>query len=70
MIAFTTPFQHQVNWDGKEHWLLLLPRAGVEEAHPFSWLGLETGSHPQPVSKAELTEGKGRQDGAGPRDNA
>lgn len=49
-----------------ENQLLSLPRAGVEEAHSFFRLGVERGSHPFPVSKAELTEGKGQQDRASP----
>lgn len=49
----------------KEHWLVSLPRAGVEEPHSFFRLGVERGSHPFPVSKAELREGEGRQDRAG-----
>ena len=57
-----------VKWDGKEHWLLPLSSTRREEAVPQ--LGVDRGSHPLPVSKAAMKEGKGSQDGAGPGDKA
>lgn len=52
----------------KEHLSLSLSRGRRGEAVPR--LGVDRGSHPVPASKAELKEGKGSWDGAGPGDKA
>lgn len=46
------------------------PCLELEMFTPAPWLGVERDSHPPSVSKAESSEGKGRQDGAGPGDKA
>lgn len=52
----------------KENWLPFLSRVRKGETDPR--LGVGRGSHPLSASKAELKEGKGSEDGAGPEDKA